>query len=124
MSKTQTDQEMVKDITRMGLKTSVLLRGVMLRKVDEETLKWGLNQLSPQGLMTKYFHKLLNHPDDVCLLNVLHLVYSLEGQLDFQIQEYGLDSLKDDLHEINASLHQIGDRFGENFDLEEVSPAV
>jgi len=35
----------------------------------------------------------------------------LEGQLDFQIREYGMDSLKDDLQEINASLKQIGERF-------------
>lgn len=116
MDQNQTDQEMIKDITRMGVQTSVLLRGVMLQKVDEETLKWGLQELSPGDLMTKYFHVLVNRPDDVCLLNVLHLVSSLEGQLDFQIREYGLDSLKDDLHEINASLHQIGERF----DLEEL----
>jgi hypothetical protein len=49
-------------------------------------------------------------------LNILHLVFSLDGQLDFQIAEYGLDSLKDDLQEINFSLQQIG----EQFDLEEL----
>jgi hypothetical protein len=47
----------------------------------------------------------------VYLLNLLHLTYSLEGQLDFQIREYGLDSLKDDLQEINFSLQQIGEKF-------------
>jgi len=47
----------------------------------------------------------------VHLLNLLHLTYSLEGQLDFQIREYGLDSLKDDLQEINFSLQQIGEKF-------------
>ena len=120
MNQNQTDQEMIKDITRMGVQTSVLLRGVMLQKVDEETLKWGLQELSPGVLMNKYFRLLVNRPDDVCLLNILHLVSSLEGQLDFQIQEYGLDSLKDDLHEINASLHQIG----EKFDLQELVQAV
>jgi hypothetical protein len=120
MDKNQTDQEMIKDITRIGMQTSILLRGVMLQKVDEETLKWGLQELSPGDLMNKYFHLLVKRPDDVCLLNILHLVYSLEGQLDFQIQEYGLDSLKDDLHEINASLQQIG----EQFDLEELVQAV
>ncbi len=120
MDQNQTDQEMIKDITRMGIQTSILLRGVMLQKVDEKTLKWGLKELSPGDLMNKYFHLLVNRPDDVSLLNILHLVYSLEGQLDFQIQEYGFDSLKDDLHEINASLNLVG----EQFDLEELVQAV
>ncbi len=120
MKSNQTDQDMLKDITRMGLQTSILLRGVMVRKVDEKTLKWGLKKLSPDDLMEKYFHRLVTRPDDVCLLNILHLVSSLKGQLEFQIQEYGLDSLKDDLHEINASLDQIGERF----DLPELVRAV
>jgi hypothetical protein len=120
MDQNTTDQEMIKEITRLGLQTSILLRGVMLQKVDEKTLKWGLKELSPGDLMKKYFPLLMNRPDDVCLLNILHIVYSLEGQLDFQIQEYGLDSLKDDLHEINASLQQIG----EQFDLVELAQAV
>jgi hypothetical protein len=50
----------------------------------------------------------------------LHLTYSLEGQLDFQIREYGLDSLKDDLQEINFSLQQIG----EQFNLEELRETI
>ncbi len=43
MDLTDTDQAMVKDITRMGVRTAVLLKGVMLKKVDRETLEWGLN---------------------------------------------------------------------------------
>lgn len=116
MDQRQTDEEMIKEITRMGLRASILLRGVMLQKVDEQTLKWGLQQLFPGDLMNKYFNLLVTCPDYVSLLNILHLVYSLEGQLDYQIREYGFDSLKDDLHEINASLHQIG----EKFDLQEL----
>ena len=54
------------------------------------------------------------------LLNILHLVYGLEGQLDYQIQEYGFDSLKDDLQEINGSLTRIG----ESFDLDELRHAI
>ena len=53
-------------------------------------------------------------------MNLLHLVYSLEGQLDFQIREYGLDSLKDDLQEVNFSLQQIGSQF----DLEELRETI
>ena len=105
------NQEMVKDITRMGVRASVLLRGVMLQKVDEETLRWGLQELAPGDLMQKYMPVLVDRPQYVQLLNILHLIYSLEGQLDFQIQEYGFDSLKDDLQEINFSLQQIGEQF-------------
>jgi hypothetical protein len=107
----EADQEMVKDITRMGIRAAVLLRGVMLQKVDEETLRWGLQELAPGDLMQKYMPELVNRPDCVQLLNILHLIYSLEGQLDFQIQEYGFDSLKDDLQEINFSLQQVGEQF-------------
>ena len=120
MGLSQADRGMIKDVTRMGVRASVLLRGVMLKKVDRETLEWGLKELAVSDLMGKYFQNLVDRPECVYLLNLLHLVYSLEGQLDFQIREYGLDSLKDDLQEINFSLQQIGERF----DLDEIRQAV
>lgn len=114
------DQDMVKDITRMGVRASLLLRGVMLKKVDEETLRWGLQELAPGDLMDRYLTLLLERPDYVQLLNILHLIFSLEGQLDFQIREYGIDSLKDDFNEINFSLQQISAQFN----LQELAQAV
>jgi hypothetical protein len=48
------------------------------------------------------------------------LVGSLQSQWEFQVSEYGLDSLKDDLHEINFSLQQIG----EKFDFEELQQPI
>ncbi len=101
------DQEMIEDITRLGLRAAVLLRGVTLKKVDQETLEWGLRELNPSELLEKYFPRLVEKPEYAHLLNILHLVYSLEGQLDYQVQEYGLDSVKDDLQEINLSLQQV-----------------
>lgn len=113
-------REMVEDITRLGIRTAVLLRGVMLQKVDQETLRWGLDELGVEDLMARYIGPLLNVPDHVQLLNLLYLVYGLHGQIDYQIREYGLDSLKDDLQEINFSLQQIG----EQFRLEELKVAI
>ncbi len=98
---------MIEDITSLGVRAAVLLRGVMVKKVDRETLEWGLKELRPSELLEKYFARLIEEPENAPLLNILHLVYSLEGQLDFQIQEYGIDSVKDDLQEINASLQQV-----------------
>ena len=120
MDLNQADRGMIKDVTRMGVRASVLLRGVMLKKVDRETLEWGLRELAVSDLMDKYFQNLVDRSECVHLLNLLHLVYSLEGQLDFQIREYGLDSLKDDLQEINFSLQQVG----EHFDLDEIRAAI
>lgn len=98
------DREMAEDIIRLGMRAAVLLRGVMVKKVDRETLAWGLGELHPSELIERYFPRLIERPEHVPLLNILHLVYSLEGQLDYQIQEYGLDSVKDDMQELNASL--------------------
>ena len=98
------DREMAEDIIRLGMRAAVLLRGVMVKKVDRETLAWGLGELHPSELIERYFPRLIERPEHVHLLNILHLVYSLEGQLDYQIQEYGLDSVKDDMQELNASL--------------------
>ena len=120
MELAKADREMVIDITRMGIRAAVLLKGVMLKKVDRETLEWGLKELAICDLMDKYFQHLIDRPDCVDLLNLLHLTYSLEGQLDFQIREYGMDSLKDDLQEINFSLQQIGGKF----DFGEIRAAV
>ncbi len=102
-----TDPAMIEDITRLGVRAAVLLRGVMSKKVDRETLEWGLKELRPAELLEKYFPRLIEEPENAHLLNILHIVYSLEGQLDFQIQEYGLDSVKDDLQELNVSLQQV-----------------
>ncbi len=101
------DREMIEDVTSLGMRAAVLLRGVMVKKVDREILEWGLKELRPSELMEKYFPRLVEKPEYVHLLYILHLVSSLEGQLDFQIQEYGLDSVKDDLQEINVSLQQV-----------------
>ena len=100
------DREMAEDITRLGMRAAVLLRGVMVKKVDRETLAWGLAELRASELLEKYFPRLVEKPEHVHLLNILHLVWSLEGQLDYQIKEYGLDSVKDDMQELNASLQQ------------------
>ena len=120
MQMNSVDETMVKEITRLGLRASVLLRGVMLQKVDQETLKWGLEELSAGKLLDLYFSTLVQREECVHLLNILHLVYSMEGQLDFQIAEYGMDSLKDDLQEINFSLQQVAERF----QLQNCVPAV
>jgi hypothetical protein len=103
------DRDMVEEVTRLGVRAAVLLRGVMLQKVDQETLEWGLGERHVPELFERYFQRLVDRADCVPLLNILHLVYSLEGQLDYQIREYGIDSLKDDLAEINSSLQQIGE---------------
>jgi hypothetical protein len=111
----QEDREMIVAITRMGLRAAVLLQGVMLKKVDREGLAWGLDgQLGASELMNRYFHRLIDHPEFVDLLNLLHLVSSLEGQWEFQVDEYGIDSLKEDLQEINFSLRQVGEKFDLN----------
>ncbi|MHB8763122.1 MAG: hypothetical protein ACYDA8_02070 [Deferrisomatales bacterium] len=120
MTDLQADREMVEEVTRLGVRAAVLLRGVMLQKVDRQTLEWGLAELGAGEVLGRYFPLLAERPEQVDLLNLLHLVYSLEGQLDFQIREYGFDSLKDDLHEINGSLKAIGERF----DLDELRHAV
>ncbi len=104
------DREMAEEIVRTGVRAAVLLRGVMVKKVDRETLAWGLAELRPSELMEKYFPRLIESPEHVHLLNILHLLYSLEGQLDYQIREYGLDSVKDDMQELNASLQRAASR--------------
>ena len=105
------DRRMIEEVMLAGLRAAVLLRGVMLQKVDRETLEWGLAELRAGELLERHLSRLVEKPEWVDLLNILHLLYSLEGQLDYQVREYGMDSLKDDLHEINASLHRIGERF-------------
>ncbi|WP_025321418.1 hypothetical protein [Deferrisoma camini] len=105
------DRRMIEEVMLAGLRAAVLLRGVMLQKVDRETLEWGLAELRAGELLERHLSRLVENPEWVDLLNILHLLYSLEGQLDYQVREYGMDSLKDDLQEINASLHRIGELF-------------
>lgn len=111
MGTARVEEAMIEEITRMGIRAAILLRGVILQTVDRETLEWGLREIAAASLMEKYVDRILGHPECIHLFNLLALVFSLEGQLDYQIQEYGMDSLKDDLEEINASLRQIGEQF-------------
>jgi hypothetical protein len=105
----ESDRQMIDDVVRLGARAAVLLRGVMVRKVDRQILEWGLGELGASQLMEQYFGRLVERPEYVPLLNILHLIYRLEGQLDYQVREYGLDSVKDDLAEINTSLRQAGE---------------
>ena len=111
MGVNEADREMIAEITQMGIRASVLLKGVMLQKVDREILEWGLKEVNASGLLDKYADRVTASPEYVHLFNLLILVSSLQGQLDFQIREYGIDSLKDDLAEINTSLQSVGEQF-------------
>jgi len=82
--------------------------------VDRGTLEWGLQEINASSLMNTYAARISNNPDYVQVFNLLALVSSLEDQLDYQIQEYGIDSLKDDLEEINTSLRSVGLQFDPN----------
>ena len=110
----EADREMITEITQMGLRAAILLKGVMIKKVDRGTLEWGLEEINASSLMGKYAARLSNNPEYVQLFNLVELVSSLEDQLDYQIQEYGIDPLKDDLEEINTSLRSVGLQFDPN----------
>jgi hypothetical protein len=111
MALDEADLEMVGDIAQMGMRAAILLKGVMIREVNRETLEWGLGEIKASALLEKYGNRVTANPEYVQLFNLLVLVSSLEGQLDYQISEYGIDSLKDDLEEINTSLRLIGTQF-------------
>jgi hypothetical protein len=110
----EADREMISEITQMGMRAAILLKGVLIKKVDRGTLEWGLQEIHATALLNKYADRITVNPDYVQLFNLLALVSSLEDQLDYQIQEYGIDSLKDDLEEINTSLRSVGLQFDPN----------
>jgi len=107
----EADRDMVAEITQMGIRAAILLKGVLIKKVDRGTLEWGLQEINASSLLNKYVDRISTNPEYAQLMNLLALVSSLEGQLDYQIQEYGIDSLKDDLDEINTSLRSVGLQF-------------
>lgn len=107
----EANREMIGDITQMGMRAAILLKGVLVKKVNRETLEWGLQEINASALLNKYVETLRANPEYVQLFNLLALVSSLESQLDFQIREYGIDSIKDDLEEINTSLRLVGTQF-------------
>jgi hypothetical protein len=114
MGTNEADREMISDITQMGMRAAILLKGVLIKKVDRGTLEWGLQEIHATELLNRYADRITANPDYVQLFNLLALVSSLEDQLDYQIQEYGIDSLKDDLEEINTSLRSVGLQFDPN----------
>ena len=111
MALDEANREMVEDITRVGMRAAILLKGVIIREVNRETLEWGLGEINASAILDKYADRVTSNPEYVQLFNLLVLVSSLEGQLDYQIQEYGMDSLKDDLDEINTNLRLVGTQF-------------
>jgi len=111
MALKEADREMVANIIQVGMRAAILLKGVIIQKVNQETLDWGLREINATAILDKYADRVTADPEYVQLFNLLMLVSSLEGQLDYQIREYGLDSLKDDLEEINTSLRAAGEQF-------------
>lgn len=114
MGTNEADREMISEISQMGMRAAILLKGVIIQKVDRGTLEWGLQEINASSLMNKYADRIIANPEYVQLFNLLALVSSLEDQLDYQIREYGIDSLKDDLEEINTSLRSVGLQFDPN----------
>jgi hypothetical protein len=111
MGMSEADRDMIVEITQMGMRAAILLKGVLIKKVDRGTLEWGLQEINASSILSKYADRVTANPEYVQLFNLLALVSSLEDQLDYQLQEYGIDSLKDDLEEINTSLRSVGEQF-------------
>jgi len=111
MGMNEADRDMIMEITQMGMRAAILLKGVIIKKVDRGILEWGLQEINASSILSKYAARVTANPEYVQLFNLLALVSSLEDQLDYQIQEYGIDSLKDDLEEINTSLRSVGEQF-------------
>ena len=111
MGLNEANREMIAEITQTGMRAAILLKGVLLKKVNRETLEWGLQEINASVTLEKYVETLRANTEYVQLFNLLALISSLENQLDYQIREYGIDSIKDDLEEINASLRLVGEQF-------------
>ncbi len=121
MTERETDREMVEDVTRLGVRAAVLLRGS-----DAPEGGPGDPGVGPRRAAGRRAARAVLRPCSgsarsswTCSTSSTSC-YGLEGQLDYQIQEYGFDSLKDDLQEINGSLTRIGERF----DLDELRHAI
>jgi hypothetical protein len=111
MGMNEADRDMIVEITQMGMRAAILLKGVLIKKIDRGTLEWGLQEINASSILSKYADRVTANSEYVQLFNLLALVSSLEGQLDYQLEEYGIDSLKDDLEEINTSLRSVGEKF-------------
>lgn len=111
MGMNEADRDMIVEITQMGMRAAILLKGVLIKKIDRGTLEWGLQEINASSILNKYADRVTANSEYVQLFNLLALVSSLEDQLDYQLQEYGIDSLKDDLEEINTSLRSVGEQF-------------
>jgi hypothetical protein len=111
MGMNEADRDMIVEISQMGMRAAILLKGVLIKKIDQGTLEWGLQEINASSILSKYADRVTANPEYVQLFNLLALVSSLEDQLDYQLQEYGIDSLKDDLEEINTSLRSVGEQF-------------
>ncbi len=111
MGMNEADRDMIVEITQMGMRAAILLKGVLIKKIDRGTLEWGLQEINASSILSKYADRVTANSEYVQLFNLLALVSSLEGQLDYQLEEYGIDSLKDDLEEINTSLRSVGEQF-------------
>ncbi len=111
MGMNEADRDMIVEITQMGMRAAILLKGVLIKKIDRGTLEWGLQEINASSILSKYADRVTANSEYVQLFNLLALVSSLEDQLDYQLEEYGIDSLKDDLEEINTSLRSVGEQF-------------
>jgi hypothetical protein len=111
MGMNEADRDMIVEITQMGMRAAILLKGVLIKKIDRGTLEWGLQEINASSILSKYADRVTANSEYVQLFNLLALVSSLEDQLDYQLVEYGIDSLKDDLEEINTSLRSVGEQF-------------
>lgn len=94
-------------VITVGEQALALFRQFTREQISAMELQARLRELEAGTIMARYWDVLTSDPESVPSFEVLQLLSSLEGEMEYQVQRYGESSLWDDLKELQLAMRRI-----------------
>ena len=90
-----------------GEQALALFRQFTREEVSAKELQTRLVGLGTEAIIARHWESLTAGPERVPCFEVLQLLSSLAGELEYQVERYGESSLWDDLTELQAAVRRL-----------------
>lgn len=93
--------------TEVGERALDAFRQFTREQISAAELQARLRELEAGSIMASYWDLLTSSPENVPCFEILQLLDSLGGEMEYQVERYGESSLWDDLEELQRALRRI-----------------
>ena len=90
-----------------GEQALALFRQFTREEISAKELQTELVGLGTEGIIARHWESLTADPERTPCFEVLQLLNSLAGELEYQVERYGESSLWDDLNELQTAVRRL-----------------